>query len=215
MWDIVQAAGWPIWFLILASIVSIALILERSRALRSELVTPATAVPAAMLLLSDTEDVSGSLAQLAQQGSLGLVLAAGIGAAHVPHASHLDVQNAIDDALHFESHALNRYLPALGTVAAVAPLLGLFGTVIGMIETFGAQTPAGMNPAQLAHGISVALYNTAMGIFVAIVALIAYRVLRSKAEAFVLAIDRASSTLSNSAQLKQFRNHTDLPKGTQ
>jgi biopolymer transport protein ExbB len=202
MWDIVQAAGWPIWFLILASIVSMALILERSRTLRAELVIPATALPAALLLLNDTEDVSNSLAQLAQQGSLGAVLAAGVQAARVAQSSPVEVQNAMDDALHFESHTLNQYLPALGTVAAVAPLLGLFGTVIGMIETFGAQTPAGMNPAQLAHGISVALYNTAMGIFVAIVALIAYRVLRSKAESFVLAIDRTSSTLVNTALTK-------------
>jgi biopolymer transport protein ExbB len=153
--------------------------------------------------LIDNDDTSPSpLEQLAAQGSLGVVLAAGIRAAQAPNASIPAMQSAMDDALHFESHALNRYLPALGTVAAVAPLLGLFGTVIGMIETFGAQTPSGMNPAQLAHGISVALYNTAMGIFVAIIALIAYRLLRSKAEAFVLAIDRASGALLASAEAK-------------
>ena len=202
MWDIVQAAGWPIWFLILASVIAVALILERSRALRAALITPATALPAARLMIENDDASPAPLTQLALQGSLGAVLAAGIRAAQAPNASLPAMQAAMDDALHFESHALNRYLPALGTVAGVAPLLGLFGTVIGMIETFGAQTPSGMNPAQLAHGISVALYNTAMGIFVAIVALIAYRWLRSKAESFVLAIDRASGTLLATAEAK-------------
>jgi biopolymer transport protein ExbB len=112
------------------------------------------------------------------------------------------MRTAMEDALHLESSKLNRYLPALGTIAGVAPLLGLFGTVIGMIETFGAQTPSGMNPAQLAHGISVALYNTALGIFVAIVALLAYRFLRSKVEQFVLTIEAAAGRLLREVQAR-------------
>lgn len=200
MWSIVQAAGWPIWFLLLASVVAVALILERVRALRASLVLPPNALAGAVELLSnnDTSDRAG-LSALIAQGSLGAVMAAGVYASPSGGAA---MRTAMEDALHLQNHALNRYLPALGTIAAVAPLLGLFGTVIGMIETFGAQTPSGMNPAQLAYGISIALYNTALGIFVAIVALLAYRWLRSKVEGYVLSIEAAAGSLIREAQAR-------------
>jgi biopolymer transport protein ExbB len=196
MWSIVQAAGWPIWFLIIASVVAFALIFERLRALRTSLVVPPTALRQALAMM-EVPAGPGELSQLLSQGSTGVVLAAGVYAAPQGGTS---MRMAMEDALHLESHKLNRYLPALGTIAGVAPLLGLFGTVIGMIETFGAQTPSGMNPAQLAHGISVALYNTALGIFVAIVALLAYRFLRSKVEQYVLTIEAAAGRLLREAQ---------------
>ncbi len=196
MWSIVQAAGWPIWFLIIASVVAFALIFERLRALRTPLIVPPTALRQAIGMM-DSASGQAELSQLLSQGSAGAVLAAGVYAAPQGSAS---MRMAMEDALHLETHKLNRYLPALGTIAGVAPLLGLFGTVIGMIETFGAQTPSGMNPAQLAHGISVALYNTALGIFVAIVALLAYRFLRSKVEQYVLMIEAAAGRLLREAQ---------------
>jgi biopolymer transport protein ExbB len=196
MWSIVQAAGWPIWFLIIASVVAFALIFERLRALRIGLIVPPTALRVALGMM-EAPAGQAELSQLLGQGSAGAVLAAGVYAAPQGGAS---MRMAMEDALHLESHKLNRYLPALGTIAAIAPLLGLFGTVIGMIETFGAQTPSGMNPAQLAHGISVALYNTALGIFVAIVALLAYRFLRSKVEQYVLMIEAAAGRLLREAQ---------------
>jgi biopolymer transport protein ExbB len=196
MWSIVQAAGWPIWFLIMASVVAFALIFERLRALRLGQIVPPTALRQAIGMM-DTPSGQTELSQLLGQGSAGAVLAAGVYAA--PQGASA-MRMAMEDAVHLETHKLNRYLPALGTIAAVAPLLGLFGTVIGMIETFGAQTPSGMNPAQLAHGISVALYNTALGIFVAIVALLAYRFLRSKVEQFVLMIEAAGGRLLREAQ---------------
>jgi biopolymer transport protein ExbB len=195
MWSIVQAAGWPIWFLIVASVFAVALIFERSRALRVTVVVPPTALRQAVGLLAQAPS-QAEFTQLAAQGSVGSVLAAGVYAADQGNAS---MRTAMEDALHLESHKLNRYLPALGTIAGVAPLLGLFGTVIGMIETFGAQTPSGMNPAQLAHGISVALYNTALGIFVAIIALLAYRYLRSRVEHFIVSIEAAAGRLLREA----------------
>ncbi len=198
MWSIVQAAGWPIWFLIIASVVAVALIFERVRALRTAQVVPPTALRQAIGML-DSIAQQQELSQLLSQGSVGAVLAAGVYTAPQGSAA---MRTAMEDALHLESHKLNRYLPALGTIAGVAPLLGLFGTVIGMIETFGAQTPSGMNPAQLAHGISVALYNTALGIFVAIVALLAYRFLRSKVEQFVLTIEAAAGRLLREVQAR-------------
>lgn len=198
MWSIVQAAGWPIWFLIIASVIAVALIFERVRALRSARVVPPTALRQAIGML-DTPAQQQELSQLLSQGSAGTVLAAGVYTAPQGTAA---MRIAMEDALHLESSKLNRYLPALGTIAGVAPLLGLFGTVIGMIETFGAQTPSGMNAAQLAHGISVALYNTALGIFVAIVALLAYRFLRSKVEQFVLTIEAAAGRLLREVQAR-------------
>jgi biopolymer transport protein ExbB len=91
---------------------------------------------------------------------------------------------------------LEKYLAALATIASVAPLLGLLGTVIGMIEIFGAggssSSASGTNPSQLAHGISVALYNTAFGLMVAIPSLIFWRYFKAKADSMALTLEQAS-----------------------
>jgi biopolymer transport protein ExbB len=105
------------------------------------------------------------------------------------------------------AHRMERYLSVLATIASAAPLLGLLGTVIGMIEIFGSQSPnSGTNPAQLAHGISVALYNTAFGLIVAIPSLIFWRYFRARVDAYLLTLELASErffrhlkTLSRSA----------------
>jgi biopolymer transport protein ExbB len=105
------------------------------------------------------------------------------------------------------AHRLERYLSALATIASAAPLMGLFGTVVGMIEIFGAQTPTGSatggNPAQLAHGISIALYNTAFGLIVAIPSLIFWRYFRARVDGFLLTLELASERLAR--QLNQLR----------
>jgi biopolymer transport protein ExbB len=188
MWAIVQAAGWPIWFLIIASVVAFALIFERLRALRTAQIVPPTALRQAIGMMEAPAE-QAQLSHLLSQGSAGAVLAAGVYAA--PHGS-ASMRMAMEDALHLETHKLNRYLPALGTIAGVAPLLGLFGTVIGMIETFGAQTPSGMNAAQLAHGISVALYNTAFGLMVAIPSLVFWRYFKARADNAALVLEQES-----------------------
>jgi biopolymer transport protein ExbB len=105
------------------------------------------------------------------------------------------------------AHRLERYLSALATIASAAPLMGLFGTVVGMIEIFGAQIPSGGatggNPAQLAHGISVALYNTAFGLIVAIPSLIFWRYFRARVDGYLLNLELASERLVR--QLVQLR----------
>ena len=97
------------------------------------------------------------------------------------------------------AHRLEKYLNALATIASAAPLMGLFGTVVGMIEIFGSQSPAGGatggNPAQLAHGISVALYNTAFGLIIAIPALIFWRYFRATVDNHLLTLELASERL--------------------
>jgi biopolymer transport protein ExbB len=105
------------------------------------------------------------------------------------------LQNLFGQKFGLTERDLERYLGALGTIATVTPLLGLFGTVVGMIEIFGASAPSGTNPEALAHGISVALYNTALGLVVAIPALIAHRGFRSRVDGFLVEMEQQSLRL--------------------
>ena len=105
------------------------------------------------------------------------------------------MKEAIEEAGRAVAHDLERFLTTLGTIATAAPLLGLFGTVIGMIEIFGSQSPTGTNPQQLAHGISIALYNTAFGIGIAVPSLIFYRHFRNKVDGLVVEMEMAATKL--------------------
>jgi biopolymer transport protein ExbB len=105
------------------------------------------------------------------------------------------IRERIEDVGRHLVHKMERYLNTLGTIAAAAPLLGLLGTVVGMIEIFGSQSPTGNNPGLLAHGISIALYNTAFGLIVAIPSLMFYRYFRGRIEAYVVDMEQASERL--------------------
>lgn len=133
------------------------------------------------------------MAQLQQNSAQGEVLAAGLRALNSnPRCSETDLRSAMEAAGRTAAHRLEKSLSALATIASAAPLLGLLGTVIGMIEIFGAQVPGaagGANPAQLAHGISVALYNTAFGLIVAIPALIFWRYFRARVDGYLLTLE--------------------------
>ncbi len=138
-----------------------------------------------------------TVAQLQQHSALGEVLAAGWRAINTnPRCTEDEMRGAMEAAGRTVAHRLERYLPALATIASAAPLLGLLGTVIGMIEIFGSQAPSGAlsggNPAQLAHGISVALYNTAFGLIVAIPTLIFWRYFRARVDGYVLGLELAA-----------------------
>ena len=132
------------------------------------------------------------LAKTAAQGPLGRILAAGLANVKAPRPV---MKEAIEEVGRVVTHDLERFLTTLGTIAAMSPLLGLLGTVIGMIEIFGSQTSAGSNPIQLAHGISIALYNTAMGIIVAVPALIFYRHFRSRIDDLVVEMEQQAIKL--------------------
>ena len=139
--------------------------------------------------------------QLERNSALGEVLASGFRALHSnPRCSEVDLRASMEGVGRMVAHRLERYLSALATIASAAPLMGLFGTVVGMIEIFGSQTPAGGatggNPAQLAHGISVALYNTAVGLIVAIPSLIFWRYFRARIDAYLLTLELASERLA-------------------
>ena len=192
MFAIIQAAGWPIWPLLLASIIAVALIIERSVTLRESKIVPPTLLEQVMAVYARQGVNSDILDKLARDSPLGEVLAAGLRNEKSPR--HV-MKEAIEEAGRTTAHNLERFLTTLGTIATAAPLLGLFGTVVGMIEIFGSQSPTGTNPQQLAHGISIALYNTAAGIAISIPSLIFYRHFKNKVDGFVVKMEQAASRL--------------------
>ena len=199
MLSIIQAAGWPIWPLILCSILALAFAIERFVQLQSRRVLGAQLVDEAIGVSRESVPPPDMVRQLELHSALGEVLAAGWRAINAnPRCSPEEMRAAMEAAGRQVAHRLERYLPALATIASAAPLLGLLGTVIGMIEIFGSQAPSagnavgGGNPAQLAHGISIALYNTAFGLIVAIPALIVWRYFRARVDGYVLELELAA-----------------------
>ncbi len=193
MFAIVQAAGWPIWFLLIASVIAVALIIERSISLRSGRVIPPSLLDQVVAVYRRQGLSPEVVERLSRDSPLGAVLAAGL---RNLKSSRYVMKEAIEEAGRAAAHELERFLTTLGTIATAAPLLGLFGTVIGMIEIFGAQSPAsGTNPQQLAHGISIALYNTAFGIALGIAALVFYRHFRARVDTFVVEMEQLASKL--------------------
>lgn len=183
MFAIVQAAGWPIWFIVIASIIAVAIIGERWWSLRESVVMPKNLLAHALQDYRQNGATPQMLARLTNGSPLGQVFAAGLRNSKSP----LPVtKEAIEEAGRLVAIDLERFLNSLGTIAAISPLLGLFGTVIGMIEIFGAQQPSGTNPLVLAHGISIALYNTAFGLVVAVPAMIFYRHFRAKVDVMLV-----------------------------
>jgi len=192
VWEIIQAAGWPIWPLILASIIALAIIGERAWSLRDNIVAPPELLAQVVQELQQTGATPQLTARLSQGSALARILAAGL--RNVKATREL-MRESIEEAGRAVAHELERFLTTLGTIAAMSPLLGLFGTTIGMIEMFSAQTPTGLNPVQLAHGISIALYNTAFGLVVAIPSMIFYRHFRAKVDALVIGMEQQAVRL--------------------
>ncbi len=197
MLSIIQAAGWPIWPLILCSVVGLALVIERLLSLRTRRVAPPTLLDEVLAVSRNSLPAMDVVNKLASNSVLGEVLAAGVRAVIVePRISERTLRLTFENAGRAAAQQLERYLNTLGTIAAAAPLLGLLGTVVGMIEIFGSQAPTGAaNPAALAHGISVALYNTAFGLIIAIPALMFYRYFRGRVEWHLLGLEQAAERL--------------------
>jgi biopolymer transport protein ExbB len=183
---LLEAAGWPIWPLVLASIISLAIIGERAWSLRSSIVTPQELLGQVVQEYRQNGVNPQLLARLVHGAPLAQVFAAGL--KNVKSTPQV-MKEAIDETGRAVAHELERFLTTLGTIATISPLLGLLGTVIGMIEIFGSQTPSGSNPIVLAHGISIALYNTAMGLIVAIPSMIFYRHYRNKVDSLVVEME--------------------------
>jgi biopolymer transport protein ExbB len=194
LFSIIQAAGWPIWPLILCSITALAVIIERFNSLRAARIVPPRLLDEVLTVTRSALPSADVINKLAASSVLGEVLAAGVRtAANDARTTEAALRNSFESAGRLASHRLEKYLNTLGTVATAAPLLGLLGTVVGMIDIFGAQSPtSGGNPEVLAHGISVALYNTAFGLIVAIPSLMFYRYFRGQVDAYLLEMEQAS-----------------------
>jgi biopolymer transport protein ExbB len=186
LFALIEAAGWPIWFLIIASVVALAIIGERWWSLRESIVMPRDLLNRTIEDFRENRTSPQMLSRLAKGSPLGQVFAAGLRNAKSPPAI---IKEAIEESGRTVAIELERFLTSLGTIAVISPLLGLFGTVVGMIEIFGAQTPQGTNPLVLAHGISIALYNTALGLVVAVPAMIFYRHFRAKVDVMLVDIE--------------------------
>jgi biopolymer transport protein ExbB len=195
--SILQAAGWPIIPLLLCSVLALALIIERFVSLRSAKVAPVRLVDEVISVTRTNLPTQDTIQKLAENSALGMVLAQGLQVAAEHKVSEERLRSAVEGAGRQALHQLEKNLNALGTIAAAAPLFGLLGTVIGMIEIFGTSGSgtSGANPQELAHGISVALYNTAFGLMVAIPSLIAYRHFRAKVDAFALQMEHGAERL--------------------
>lgn len=192
MWEIILAAGWPIWPLVIASVIAVAIIGERSFALRENVVSPKNLLPELQAWLAKGGITKDTIARLEQHSLLGRVFATAL--ANAKNSREV-TKESIEETARAVAHQMEKYLSTLGTIATVAPLLGLLGTVIGMVELFGAFTTQGHDVAQFARGISVALYNTAAGIVVAVPAMIAYRYFRTKVDALLIEMEQQAIKL--------------------
>ncbi len=187
MFAIIQAAGWPIWFLLIASVISVTVIIERLLYLRAARILPLNLLPEVIAVTRSGSVDAEVVERLESNSPLGRVLAAGM---RNREASREVMKEAIEEAGRAAAHQLERYLTTLGTIATLAPLMGLFGTVIGMIELFGATGGVGADPLQVAHGISVALYNTGFGLAVAMPSLVFHRHFHALVDGFVIDMEQ-------------------------
>ncbi|MDD0809664.1 MotA/TolQ/ExbB proton channel family protein [Curvibacter sp. RS43] len=210
MLSIIQAAGWPIWPLLACSVLAVALILERFVSLKVSRVAPPNLLDEAITVSAQSTPSAEVVQQLEQNSALGEVLASGFRALNQnPRCSDDDLRASLEGTGRSVAARLEKSLSALATIASAAPLLGLLGTVIGMIEIFGSQASGpgvatgASNPALLAHGISVALYNTAFGLIVAIPSLIFWRYFRSRVDAYLLTLELAAERFAR--HLSQLR----------
>ncbi|MEN9374669.1 MAG: hypothetical protein RIR79_2221 [Pseudomonadota bacterium] len=208
MFTIIQAAGWPIWPIIICSVLALAIVIDRFVNLQTKKVVPPKLLDEVLNWVHKSPPTPDVVKQLARNSALGEVLASGLHTFQMdPHGSEDDLRASMENRGRMVAHRLEQRLTALATIASVAPLMGLFGTVVGMIEIFGAQTGSGAatggNPAQLAHGISVALYNTAFGLLVAIPSLVFWRYFRVQVDSYLLTLELAAEQLVR--QLKIIR----------
>ncbi|MDR2031768.1 MAG: MotA/TolQ/ExbB proton channel family protein [Azoarcus sp.] len=191
MFAMFQAGGWPMWPLLLASVIAVALIIERSISLRRIRVVPPGLLDRIVSDLGRHGAPPEMVARVAAHSPLGRVLAAGL---RNIKSSREVMKESIEEAGRAVAHDLERFLTTLGTIAVISPLMGLFGTVIGMIEMFAGQGVTG-SPEQVAHGIAMALHATAFGIIIAIPATIFWRYFRRLVDDYVMDMEQKATLL--------------------
>lgn len=193
MIEIIKAGGWLMLPIILCSVIAVAITIERLWTLQRRRVLPKDLTMRVWEWARGRQLDQKHLVILAENSPMGRVLAAGLANRH---QSREVLKEIVQDTGRHVVHELERYLNSLGTIAAITPLLGLLGTVIGMVKVFTAITTAGVgNPSVLAGGISEALITTAAGLSVAIPSLIAYRYLRGQVDALVVEMEKEAMKL--------------------
>ncbi len=193
MYEIVKAGGIMMVPIIISSIIAIAIIVERLWSLQRDRVLPKELFEKVWQWVESNQLQDKHILALQQNSPLGKVLAAGLANRHRPREV---MREAIEDSGRHVVHELERFLGALGTIAGIAPLLGLLGTVFGMIRTFNSINTSGIgNPATLASGIAEALVATAAGLSVAIPALICFRSLRRRVDDLVVEMEKEAIKL--------------------
>ena len=191
MLAIVIELGWPVWPLILASVLALALIIERGLALRRSRILPSGLLDDVVGLVRKQSVTPDIIAKLEANSPLGRVLSAGLRNERVLREGAIQQVEAAGAVI---ANRLTRNLTLLGSIGSIAPLLGLFGTVIGMIHIFASQQ-AGSNPQDLARGISIALYCTAFGIIVAVPAVLAHRYFRRLVDDYLVEMEEKAERL--------------------
>ncbi|MDP9198867.1 MAG: MotA/TolQ/ExbB proton channel family protein [Pseudomonadota bacterium] len=193
MWEIIIAGGPVMWPIMLCSVAAAAIILERIWTLQRKRIIPQELTERVWKLVETRTLNDRHVEALGRNSPLGRVLAAGL----ANHDKGRDImKEAIEDTGRHVVHELERFLNALGTIAAISPLLGLLGTVIGMIEAFDAITSQGVgDPRMLSGGIGEALITTAAGLIVAIPALLGYRYLRGVVDFLVIEMEKEAMKL--------------------
>ncbi len=188
--DLLMSAGWPVWPLLALSVLALAMILERAWYLRRARIAPPEIIEPMLAQCQNALPTRQQTQALAGSSLLGQLMASTIERVRMqPLVSDAALRQSLEIEGRVAAAQIEKHLPALATVASVATLMGLLGTVVGMIEIFAAQAQQGQQPAQLAQGISIALYNTALGLLVAIPSLLAWRWLKSRAEHMTMLLE--------------------------
>ncbi len=191
MFAILAELGWPIWPLILASIFALGLIIERAIALQRKIIVPPTLLSDVIGIWRKRQITPDVLAKLEANSPLGRVLAAGL---RNERTGREGAKQQIEAAGAVVANRLTKNLTLLGSIGSIAPLLGLLGTVVGMIAIFASQQ-AGSNPQELARGISVALYSTALGIIIAVPSVLAYRYFKRLVDDYLVDMEEQAERL--------------------
>ncbi len=188
MFELLTAGGWLIWPILLCSVAALAIIIEKFRHLTTPRVMPTGLYEQIETLIQDKKLTNAHLNALADQSPLGSIFSTAISQAHLRKS---ELKAAVEDAGRHQVHEMEKHLNTLGSIAAITPLLGLLGTVVGMIKVFAAITAVGVgHPQELAEGISQALVTTATGLIVAIPALLFYRHFKSRVQSLSIDMER-------------------------
>lgn len=193
MLELIQSGGWLIWPILLCSIIALGIICERFWTLRTEKIIPPQLVPQVWNLYKNDQLDSSRIRVVQSNSPLGTVLAAGL--VNRKHGRDM-MRVSLEEAGRQVIHDMERFLTTLGTIASITPLLGLLGTVVGMIKVFAAITTSGVgDPTVLAGGISEALITTAAGLAVAIPSLMFHRYFQGRVIYLVLKMEEESLRL--------------------